>query len=427
MNNRSFSIIIAIFLILVLLGPGIVSAYYLSLDAPAEVRVGQPITVTGTTNVPPPDKLDVVLSLSSNIPVEKDRQSVPIIDKGDNSFNVTFQTTGYEKGNYKVEALSQTQRDFSASSRNLRVVKLIDRSDIIRFSSSMNQDFADNLQIEVRIQGYEDNAIQMEVKKGNSSIFGPESVPVSRGLMKYELPIKEPGKYSIDFTDSKGYIGTYDVQVGEAGSSTPVTTEPVATSAPVVHETEKPLPTKTIADEPQVSPEPTKPVPSQTPVGTSTQVNNSGNVTSITDGISSTVQVSRDSPAYFLVSVKQVPVSISTSSEEDWVLEYKTNPSAAGVKVNEKSKGSPEQITVSESTKEVFLKVYPYSYKSSGDVTITADNADTISLSDSAAQAFGAPPRYGSSSASGQTKSPSPLAGVILGIIGAALILRRDR
>jgi len=425
LNKRYFSIILTIFLILVLIGPGTVSAYYLTLDAPAEVRVSQPITVTGSTNVPPPDKIDIVLSLSSNIPIEKERQSIAITDKGDTSFNVTFQTPGYEKGNYKVEALSQTVRDFSAGSRNLRVVKLTDRSDIVRFSSPLYQDFEGKLAIETRIQGYDDNAIQMEVKKGNTSVFGPESVPVSRGLLKYELPIKEPGKYEITLNDSRGFIGTYPVQVGEESKSSTTTPEPAGTEVPAVHETETSVSQKNSEHLTVTTPEPTKSASSVTPSETKVTQNKTEDKPVSVEGISSTASVSRDAPAYFLVSVKQAPVTVSTSSDEDWVLEYKTTPGSAAIKVNEKGKGSPEQVTVKDSIQEIYLKVYPYSYKSTGDVTITASNVASIELSDKAAQAFGAPPRYGNSGSSGEQKSPAPLAGVVLGIISAALLLRR--
>ncbi|HWQ63857.1 MAG TPA: hypothetical protein VN429_05530, partial [Methanospirillum sp.] len=305
MIPRYFNIISVVFLILVLFGTSTVSAYYLTLDAPGEVRVGQPITVTGTTNVPPPDKIDVVLSLSSNIPVEKDRQSVVITEKGDTSFNVTFQTTGYEKGNYKVEALSQTLRDFSAGSRNLRVVKLTDRSDIIRFSSPMFQDFDGTLKIETRIQGYEDNAIQIQVQKENTTVFGPESVPVSRGLMKYELPIKEPGTYAITFNDSKGFIGTYPVQVGEEKAAATATPTSAETEAPTVHETETPAQAKVSHTPATPSVEQTKSAASLTPAETKNAENKSSDKPISIEGISATAPVSRDSPAYILISVKQ--------------------------------------------------------------------------------------------------------------------------
>lgn len=431
MNNQSFYIIAVFLLMLVLTGPGIVSAYSLSLDAPTEVQVGQPIQITGTTNIPPPDKIDIILSHSINIPVEMARQSIDITEKGDNSFNVTFETSGYDKGNYKVEALSQTQRDFSAGSKNLRVVKLTDRSDIIRFSSPSYQDFGETLLIEARIQGYEDKAIQMEVKLGNESLFGPESIPVNRGLIKYELPITRQGAYTIIFHDYKGYIGTYTVQVGEGETVAPTA---IATEKP----TEKPTVQGTVApvaDTPTVekTPEPTvSPVITQstsavtttpTTVATTQSVSPAG---STGPGVSGTAKVSRDAPAYFLVTVKQTPVTISTSAEDDWVLEYKVKPDAAVVKVNDKMKNEAETATISDNTKEVYLKVYPYSYKSAGEVTITANNAESVALSDAAAKAFGAPPRYGNSQATGTSKSPAPVAGMILGLICAVWLIRKN-
>lgn len=424
MIPRYFNIISVVFIILVLFGTSTVSAYYLTLEAPGEVRVSQPITVIGTTNVPPPDKIDVVLSLSSNIPIEKDRKSIAITDKGDTSFNVTFQTAGYEKGNYKVEALSQTLRDFSAGSRNLRVVKLTDRSDIIRFSSPMFQDFDGTLKIETRIQGYEDNAIQIQVQKDNTTVFGPESVPVSRGLMKYELPIKEAGTYVITFNDSKGIIGTYPVQVGDEKAALTVTPTAEETEAPTVHQTEIATEAK-VSHTPTPQAEKTKSVASPIPAVTSIPDNKSSDKPIPIEGISTTAPASRDSPVYILVTVKQAPVTISTSSDDDWVLEYKLNQGSASVKVNDKGSGSPEQVKITESTPEIYLKVYPYSYKSTGDVTITASNAETVGLSDKAAQAFGAPPRYGNTKAQEEKKSPAPLAGVVLGLISAVWLLRR--
>ena len=435
MNFHYFYHVTIIIILMILIGPGTVSAYYLTLEAPAEVRVGEPVNVTGTTNVPPPDKIDIVFSHSINIPVEIARQSTEITERGDTSFNVTFETKGLTKGNYKVEAISQTQRDFSAGSKNLRVVKLTDRSDIIRFSSPLFQEFEEKLAIEARIQDYEDNAIQMEVKKGETSIFGPESVPVSRGLVKYELPIKDQGEYSIIFTDYKGYIGTYPVQVGEV---TPATTVPAGTSSPEppVNVTEKPpvKPTEIPINKPtesappvpskEATQQPVQTIPAETQKPTVTATSEEGKKLS---GVSSSAQVSRDSPGYFKVNVKQTPITIGTSDNADWVLEYKTSSTGAGMKVNDQMKEAAEKVTISDDIKEVYLKVYPYSYKAGSEVTITADNADTVTLSDDAAKAFGAPPRYGNQATNTSGKSPAPLAALIMGIISAAYLVRRKQ
>ena len=139
MNFNHLKTTTAVFLLILMCGP--VSAYYLSIEAPAQVKVGESILVTGSTNTPPPDKIDIVFSHSLNVPLEIDRQSIQITEKGDTFFNVTFKTDGLDKGNYKIEGLSQSQRVFSAGSRSIRVVKLIDRSDMITITSPTWQEF----------------------------------------------------------------------------------------------------------------------------------------------------------------------------------------------------------------------------------------------------------------------------------------------
>ncbi|HWQ67617.1 MAG TPA: hypothetical protein VN372_12220 [Methanospirillum sp.] len=428
MNNRYFYILTLIFLISAPILTGEVSAYYLTLDAPAEVRVGEPILVSGSTNIPPPDKVEVVLSHSINVPVEITRQAVEITDKGDTLFNVTFDTKGLVKGNYKIEATSQTQRDFSAGSRNLRVIKLTDRSDLIRFSSSQYQSYDGTLEIEAKIQGYEDNSIQMLVQKGETKVFGPESVPVTKGVVKYDLPLKTAGGYSVTFTDSKGLIGSYMIQV--EGSEETTTSEPSdgVTNATITPEKTK-IPTDT--NEPVVTPTKTTSAKNVTqtltPSPASTESKTSTNQTMSSDAgeVRVSAEISRDSPGYFLVTLDKTPVTIGTSANDDWVLEYKLSSTSAGVKVNENMKAAAEKVTISDDVKQVFLKVYPYSYKSAENVEISMTAAGTVVLSDEAAQAFGAPPRYGSVSATTTTKSPFPLGLVIISIIGSIFAFRR--
>ena len=62
MNSHYVQSAMALVLLILMCGP--VSAYYLSIDAPAQVKVGEPILVTGSTNTPPPDKIDIVFSHS---------------------------------------------------------------------------------------------------------------------------------------------------------------------------------------------------------------------------------------------------------------------------------------------------------------------------------------------------------------------------
>lgn len=402
MNIRYAQSGIVLVLLLFVCGP--VSAYYLSIDAPAQVKVGEPITVSGSTNTPPPDKIDIVLSHALNVPIEVGRQSIQITEKGDTTFNVTFTTEGLEKGNYKVEGLSQSQRDFSAGSRSIRVVKLIDRSDIITMTSPTWQEFEKVLLIEAKISGYKENAIQMEVTKGKDVIFGPESIPVSGGKVSYELPIAEPGTYDVSFTDYDGFIGKYSI---------------VSEEKDLYHLTGKPDVTQHV--EPVTSaklpePETTKVVVTTTPVSIQEKIT----------GQSATAEVSRDNPGYFTVSTNKTPIIIQTSDNTDWVLEYKTTTEGAGIKVNEEMGNAHESVTISDSVHEIYLKVYPYSFKASDKVTITGDTATSISLSDTAAKAFGVPPRYGSSETSG-TETPLPIGIVLVSLIFGFIFLGKRK
>lgn len=411
MDYRVVHTFITLILFILLCGP--VSAYYLSIDAPAEVKVGEPFNVSGSTNTPPPDKIDIIFSQSINIPVEIDRKSIVITEKGENNFNVTFKTEGLEKGNYKIEGISQSKRDFSANSRSLRVIKLVDRSDLITFSSPKWQEFEKELNIEAKISGYSENAIQMEVRKGGEILFGPESIPVSHGSVKYQLPIEEPGSYEVSFSDYDGYIGTYTIAVEEKDNyhqTDDETSDGILSSEKVTTEQE-PSVTNTPESEENNTPT-TKIKPS---------------VSEKISGVSSSADASRESPAYFLVIANKTPVSIQTSDNEDWVMEYKTSSDSAEVKVNEEMGGASETITLSDPVSEIYLKVYPYSYKSSQKVTINSDVASSVSLSDSAAKAFGAPPRYGDSK-EGKTETKSPLpVWVILVSIGICLIISGKR
>lgn len=394
----------AITLVLLILLCGPVSAYYLSIDAPAQVKVGEPVLVTVSTNTPPPDKIDVVFSHSLNVPIEIERQSVQITEKGDTTFNVTFKTDGLEKGNYKVEGLSQSQRDFSAGSRSIRVVKLVDRSDMITFTSPKWQEFDKTLLIEAKISGYKENAIQMEVTKDHQTVFGPESIPVSGGKVKYELPIPEPGTYEVSFTDYDGFIGKYAIVSEEKDQyhlTGPIDTEShdITTAATKEPETEE-----TIRPTESVSPKKPEKI----------------------TGISAQADISRDNPAFFIITTNTTPLTIQATGNTDLVFEYKTAQDGASVKVNDEMGNEPETVTITDQVSEIYLKVYPYSYKASDKVTITADKADTIVLSDNAAKSFGVPPRYGSGDESKEKQTPVPAVLIALGlIIGLTIYIKR--
>ena len=380
------------------------SAYYLSIDTPSEVKAGETILVTGSTDIPPPDKVEIVLSHSINIPIEKERHAIHITDKGETEFNVSFDTEGLEKGNYKVEALAQNQRSFSSGSRTIRVVKIVDRSDMVRFTSSQWQDFDEILEVEGRLSGYAENAVQMQVENNGNTIFGPESIPVSRGEFKNALPIKEGGNYEVTLSDYNGLIGKYTfyVEKKQSGGSA----DSIHQETPALKDTQTTLPVSTVTQKPVESD--TKPASSQ------------GEKIS---GVSVSADVSRDNPAYLLVTLTDSPVTIQTCDASDWVLEYKKSVDDPMVRINEHMGSTHETVVIESDGSELFLKVYPYSFKATERVTITADSAESIVLSNDAAVAFGVPPRYGSDT----KETPFPLMGMLAGILSVMVMLGKRK
>ncbi len=418
--NRKFYLISFISLIILLIGTGPVQAYYLNLDAPSEVRVGEEINVTVTTNVPPPDTIDLVFSHSINIPVEIARTTYQVTEKGDTTFNATIPTEGLEKGNYKLEGLSESKRDFSAGSRSLRVIKLIDRSDLVKMTSQAYQEIDEAMTITGRITDYTDNAVQMEVKLGEENIFGPESIPVTNKNFSEHITVTKAGKYQISFNDYAGYIGTYVIEV--------VDPDPVKPEVEATHVQSEPASDTTVG----LTTAPTT-VPTTTNATVDEKIENatthgtdvpSESLSTGGEALTLKTEISRDSPAYIMVSTAGFPLSIKTSDNEDFVIEYMYDKEGAPIKVNDKLGKGSEELTINDEISNLYLKVYPNSYSVSGKVEITANQAKSIELSDDAADAFNAPPRYGTKTET-STQSPLPVWLVLIGLVCALLINRR--
>lgn len=255
---------------------------------------------------------------------------------------------------------------------------------------------------------------------------------MSRGFVKYDLPIKKEGRYAITFKDYKGYIGTYDIQAGE-GTGESNEPSPTMTNSGEEVKTGETITTSETPSDKQIIPQPHTTIQEEetkivektvqatpSPAEKSdTHVNqSSGNVVNVS------ATVSRDNPGYFLIHSTGSPVTIKTSDNEDWVFEYKTDSGGVGIKVNDLMKKASEEATITNAQEKIYIKAYPYSYKTGAEITITASNTDLLELSDDAARAFGAPPRYTSTDKS-TGKSATPIAGLILGLISAAWISKR--
>lgn len=346
--------------LLMLLIAGVASAYELTIDTPLQLQRGMPIIVNGTSNLPAGISVDVVLSRSEYSTEEIARETVTL--QGNKNFTVIFDTMDLTKGQYKVEVPGIPRYSFLGSSVTLRVVTLIDRTDEITITSQRTQQMDGFLRLNGAIKDLKNSGVQIEVVgPGDKVVFGPAFVATNvEGSFSKTIPITEVGQYEASFTDGNGYIGTIVFTVKEV---------PVFTVMPTD-------------------------LPSARPVN------------------SAVGTASKDHPAYFLVSGAG-PIVISTSAGMDWVLEY-TDADGIIRKVNNKGKIDPEQVNVEGNEGIITVKVYPYLLSEEGEVTLTAEGAESIQLATGVPEAF-------ASTATPTTKSPVPAALVIMALLALGM------
>jgi len=372
-------LIIAGFL-LILAGP--VAAYEISIFAPNSIQVGDPIVVNGTTNLPPGTSFDITLSHSDYITEIKDTKSVVI--QQEQNFSVTFPTTGYVRGTYKIEVLPISQVRYLGNSITLRVIELKDRSDEVTFTSPLTQYQDKDLVITGTDKNVGNKGIDLQITAPDGTIiFGPVYITTTgSGAFSKATPINTSGNYTIAMGDQQGYIGTYIIKV------LPRTTEE--------------LPQQTFQS---------------VPVSTSVS---SPLATALSQSSASQFS-SRDQPAYFTVSTKTGPVRVYTSSGTDWVIEY-VDDSGKRVKMNNKGHDFPEEVTVQGDGNARYFMVYPNKYSDSDTVTLYAENANDVKASSTIPAGFAA-----GEVAPVTTKTSIPLWLAVPAIGGACLLASRKK
>ena len=256
----------------------------------------------------------------------------------------------------------------------MRQVNLIDRSDEIVLTSQMTQTLSDKLYITGKITVDTNSGVQIAViGPDNSVIYGPLYVDTdSQGGFNVAISISQTGDFDVSFTDAEGYIGSRMISI--IGGHETISTETSVT----------------------------------TPARMSAQGKSS-----------------RDNPAYFIVQpAGNDPVTISTSTSVDWVVEY-TDENGELHTVNDQSEFAPEVIVVNGADKPLYFKVYPYKYSVSAVVTLSADNADSIEVSPTVPAAFGGT----QSPVSSAETQKSPLVGAVslLAVCLAALFIHLRR
>lgn len=204
-------------------------AYELVIDAPAEVRLGLPIEVTGTTNFPEGTEFEIVLyRIQTTLPEPVAEKTIVV--SGSRSFEASFGTIGLSPGDYKVEVRFRTDpgSKLSSGSVTTRLVKVTDRSGEIVITSPLTQSLGEAL----RIEGYVYKAgivtLSMRVTGPRGAVGPPADIRTTTLLGKDDgyfartIPVGEEGNYYVDFSDAKGLITTIKFTVEEPpGAVTP--------------------------------------------------------------------------------------------------------------------------------------------------------------------------------------------------------------
>ena len=244
------------------------SAYIINISAPENVFVGTPLVIIGSTTFPEDTYFDLVLYYSKHTAGEMKRQKV-IIDKS-RQFRSEFETRGLEKGQYKVEIHnivsggdSFVEKELGSASVTRRVVQLIDRSDEISIDSPSEQNLSAALLVSGSLKNDKIGVVTLRVFGPDDFTYGPEQLITTAGLTDGDghfstlVPVSLPGEYMVSFSDKKGYIGDYSLNVAgipedetavvitplpvETAEDTPVSTMP-ETMTPTPSPTKSPLP-----------------------------------------------------------------------------------------------------------------------------------------------------------------------------------------
>jgi len=412
----------ALLLVVIMLGLcSCASAYYLYIDAPSNVRVGENFDFDGSTNTPSPDVIHIVFSRVSNVPIEIDRISIPINDRAETVFSGTFSTSGLEAGRYRIEGVSESKRNFSGDSRILRVVTLEDRTNDVSITSLREQWVSDVLKVTGSIRDFKDTNALFELKKDGETVFGPFPVSVPHGRFDYNIPVSEPGTYMLSISDYRGHIGEYQfVLRAEPGSGTAYQEE-------IVRPTVEPI-------QPAIT-EVSIQAPTAVPTTMATLVSTLAPIDETSADIEYHARLSRTDAGFYTINPSDEIVVITTSTGVDWVIEYIDPITQSKHRVNDADAHNAESIRISTGGSLLYVKIYPYSFSEVADITIFGTGIASITADNRARIALGAPPsstleenvvhaNHGSEST---PKIPLSILPLLFGcVVGAWLFLRRD-
>ncbi|MBN1195569.1 MAG: hypothetical protein JXA08_09540 [Methanomicrobiaceae archaeon] len=348
---------------------GTASAYLINCDCKTELPVGEPLVITGTSNLPPGASFQMIFYKSKPSVRQIDQKTFTIQAGG--IWSVTFETTNLLAGEYNLQIIDNPKYPLGSASdatvSKPKTIRIIDRSTELTISSPQVQNFDGILDITGKGSLLGNRGVQISVTAPSGSIiFGPTYIETdSTGAFSQQITITESGTYRVRFADANGYITTYDFTIrGSTGPTAAPTSEP---SGPVV---------------------------------------------------TASTPASRAAPAYFAVDTRSGPVIITTSVGIDWIMEV-SDEDGAVQKVNAQGNVNPEQVQITARGGMVYVKMYPVMFTEEGTATLSVRNADSVTVSAAAASYFG------DIATTPTQESPLPLVLVILAA-GIAAICRRQ-
>jgi len=347
------------------------SAYLINCDCPNELYVGEPLEISGTSNLPAGFTTDIVFYKGPRV---IERKLFTIQDEGD--WSASFDTKGLDEGVYKIEIEEKAQYidheyvlyEFGSGSDTLNVITIIDRSDEITITSPLIQGFSDTLRISGTMEENPNSAVKITVVGPSGPVFGPSFVATdTSGHFTVDVPVSETGSYEVTFADAEGLITTATFTV--KGSTAPPTATPTSTPETTTFE--------------------------------------------------ATAEASRENPAFFAIDTRVGAVRITTSEGVDWVVEY-VDEDGTLKKVNTQGRLNAEEIRLTAKGGTIHLKVYPVRFDDEETVTIYAENVESAMVAPDAASIFGDAPE-----ATPTTQSPIPAVLPFLAVLLAGLMYFR--
>jgi hypothetical protein len=360
---------IAWILVCVVFLVGAAQAAYVELSAPDTITVGQTLDVSGSSlgTLKAGFSTDLIFYRFSGTKTEVARTRIVVQEGG--VFSASFSTDGLPAGTYLLELVDPMpggSAAFGGGVKNIVYVTLINRQNEITITSPVSQPFTGFLSLRGSISTALNNGTQLRVDHNGATIYGPIYIATLNSVFSTDIPITEGGTFTAYFTDSLNdqYIGSAQFTVSQPAQTTAVTTT------------------------------------------TARQ-------------FSASAQASRNQPAYFAVKTEQGMVTISTSSGIDWVMEYMNEDNHLTV-VNEKGTIGGETATFPAKGGTVYVKVYPFTFSDQGTVTITATNADSVTVCTSCVALFSTTPVP-------TTTQKSPLPAFVALLALALLVIARRK